>query len=245
EIDLNVGCPSDKVRDGRFGAVLMREPALVADCLAAMIRASTAEGGPEVTVKCRLGVDEQEPAETLPFFLDRCADAGVRHVALHARKAWLKGLSPKQNRDVPPLDPDLAWEMKARRPELQIALNGGVTSLDEAEAHLARGFDGVMIGRAAYHDPGAILAAADRRIFGESGPDADEAAAALAMIPYIEAELARGEKLHRITRHMQGLFNGRRGARAWRRTLSEGARAPGAGPELIESALAEIAPLAA
>ncbi|MEM6439287.1 MAG: tRNA dihydrouridine(20/20a) synthase DusA [Pseudomonadota bacterium] len=245
EINLNVGCPSDKVRDGRFGAVLMREPALVAECLAAMIRASAAEGGPPVTVKCRIGVDEQTPGDVLPDFIDRCADAGVRQVTIHARKAWLKGLSPKENRQVPPLDYDLAREMKARRSDLSIVLNGGIDALSAAEAHLAQGFDGVMIGRAAYHEPGAILAAADRRVFGAPGPDADEVAAALAMMPYIDAELAGGEKLHRITRHMLGLFSGRRGARAWRRILSEGARGPGAGPELIERALAEVAQLAA
>ncbi|MEO0682028.1 MAG: tRNA dihydrouridine(20/20a) synthase DusA [Pseudomonadota bacterium] len=245
EINLNVGCPSDKVQGGCFGAVLMREPERVAACLIAMRRAAEAEGGPEITVKCRIGVDDQDPAQALPAFLDRCADAGVRRFAVHARKAWLQGLSPKENRDVPPLDYGLVAEQAARRPDLHLSLNGGVGSLDEAAAHLAAGFDGVMIGRAAYHDPGAILAAVDRRVFGAAGPDADPAASARAMIPYIEAELSGGERLHRITRHMQGLFAGRRGARAWRRHLSEGARAPGAGPELIERALAEVEPLAA
>ena len=245
EINLNVGCPSDKVRDGRFGACLMREPETVAACVAAMVRASEAEGGPEITVKCRIGVDEQEPAEVLPAFLDRLSDAGVRSFAVHARKAWLQGLSPKENREIPPLDRGLVAAQKARRPDLEIAVNGGVGSLDEAEALLARGFDGVMIGRAAYHDPGAILAAADRRVFGEPVPDADPAEAARAMLPYIEAELAAGERLHRITRHMQGLFAGRPGARAFRRELSEGAGRPGAGPELVEAALERLAPLAA
>lgn len=245
EINLNVGCPSDKVQGGCFGAVLMREPARVAACLEAMRRASVAEGGPEITVKCRIGVDEQAPEKVLPYFIDRCADAGVRRFAVHARKAWLNGLSPKENRDVPPLDYALVASQKTRRSDLHVSLNGGVTSLDAAETHLAQGFDGVMIGRAAYHDPGAILASADRRLFGESAPDVDPYAVARAMIPYAEAEMAEGERLHRITRHMLGLFAGRRGARAWRRRLSEGARLPGAGPELIERALDELEPIAA
>lgn len=245
EINLNLGCPSDKVRDGRFGACLMREPDLVARCLEAMIAASAAEGGPEITAKCRLGVDDQIPAQTLPGFLDRVAAAGVRSVAIHARKAILGGLSPKENRQIPPVDHDLALAMKERRPELEVVVNGGVADLDQVQALLARGFDGVMVGRAAYHDPGGILAAADRRVFGAPGPDATPEGAARAMLPYIEAELAGGERLHRITRHMQGLFAGRPGARAFRRVLSEGAGRPGAGPELVETALAELLPLAA
>lgn len=242
EINLNVGCPSDKVRTGSFGACLMRDPGLVADCVAAMAAASRAEGGPEVTVKCRIGVDDQEPSQTLPAFIDRVSDAGVRHFAIHARKAWLQGLSPKENREIPPLDYPLALAQKARRPELEIAVNGGIASLDAAEAFLAQGADGVMIGRAAWHDPGAILAAADRRVFGETGPDATPDAAARAMIDYAEEALARGERLHRVLRPMLGLFAGRKGARRWRQVLSSASTRPGAGPELIEEALAAVAP---
>jgi tRNA-dihydrouridine synthase A len=245
EINLNVGCPSDRVQSGAFGACLMRTPDLVAECAAAMIRASEAEGGPEITVKSRIGVDDQEPREILPDFLDRVADAGVRSFAIHARKAWLEGLSPKENREIPPLDHGLVVEMKRRRPELDIVANGGIVSLDQAETLLAEGLDGVMIGRAAYHDPVRILAAADRRIFGGPGPDADPAEAVRAMLPYIEAELAAGTGLHRIVRHMLGAFAGLPGARRWRRVLSEGAHRPGAGAELVEAALAEVMPLAA
>ncbi|MGM0584049.1 MAG: tRNA dihydrouridine(20/20a) synthase DusA [Pseudomonadota bacterium] len=245
EINLNVGCPSDKVQGGDFGACLMREPQRVADCLSAMQEASAAAGGPEVTVKSRIGVDDQDPAHVLPDFIDRMAAAGVRSFAVHARKAWLQGLSPKQNRDVPPLDYALVIAQKRRRPDLEIVVNGGVASLDQAEALLAEGLDGVMIGRAAYHEPGAILAAADRRLFGAPGPDPDETAVARAMTDYIEEEMAAGERLHRITRHMLGLFHGRPGARRWRRVLSEASHRPGAGPELVEEALAEVVPKAA
>jgi tRNA-dihydrouridine synthase A len=238
EINLNVGCPSDKVQGGAFGACLMREPARVARCLDAMREASLAEGGPEVTVKSRIGVDDQLPEAVLPAFIDRMADeAGIRSFAVHARKAWLQGLSPRENRDVPPLDPELVLAQKARRPELEIVVNGGVESLDRAAELLAAGADGVMIGRAAYHRPGEILAPADRRLFGAPGPDADEVAAARAMTDYIEAEMAGGERLHRIVRHMLGLFHGRPGARRWRQVLSQAAARPGAGPELVEEAL--------
>ncbi len=245
EINLNVGCPSDKVRDGSFGASLMRKPEQVARCLEAMRRASDAEGGPEVTVKCRIGVDDQVPEEVLPEFIDRMARAGIRSFSIHARKAWLQGLSPKENREVPPLDHPLVHAQKLRRPDLEIVINGGISSLDQAEDLLEAGLDGVMIGRAAYHDPGAILASADRRIFGQRGPDAMPEAAALAMMDYVEEEMARGERLHRIVRHMLGLFAGRPGARAWRRVLSEASSRPGAGPELIEEAVGRLGSLAA
>ncbi|SET53429.1 tRNA dihydrouridine(20/20a) synthase DusA [Oceanicella actignis] len=241
EINLNVGCPSDRVQSGAFGACLMKTPGLVAECVAAMIEASRAAGGPRITVKCRIGVDDQDPEQVLPAFIDRVAAAGVRAFAIHARKAWLQGLSPKENREIPPLDHPLVVRMKRHRPDLEIAVNGGVTSLDQAEALLAQGVDGVMIGRAAYHEPARILAAADRRIFGAPGPDADPVAAVRAMLPYVERELARGTRLGQITRHMLGAFAGRPGARRWRRVLSEGAHRPGAGPELIEAALAEVA----
>ncbi len=239
EINLNVGCPSDRVQSGAFGACLMREPGLVAASVRAMIEA--AEGGPEITVKCRIGVDEQDPERALPGFVDEVAAAGVRRFTVHARKAWLDGLSPKENREVPPLDYALVRRLKALRPDLLIVLNGGIGSLDEAEAHLAAGFDGVMLGRAAYHDPANALIGADRRIFG-AGEDVSPEDAVRAMLPYVEAELAAGERLNRITRHMLTLFQGRPGARRWRRVLSERAHLPGVGPELIEAALGEIEP---
>jgi tRNA-dihydrouridine synthase A len=238
EINLNVGCPSDRVQEGAFGACLMRDPALVADCAAAMIEAA-GSAGPEITIKCRIGVDEQDPEVALPALLDRCAAVGVRSFAVHARKAWLEGLSPKENRTVPPLDYDLVRRVRAGRPGLEIVLNGGIGSLDEAAGHL-QAFHGVMIGRAAYHDPVGVLAAADRRIFGEAAADADPVAAVRAMYPYIEDELARGTRLNQITRHMLGAFAGRPGARRWRQTLSAGAHRPGAGVALVEAALAEL-----
>jgi len=238
ELNLNVGCPSDRVQSGCFGAALMKTPALVADCVAAMIEAA---GPVPVTVKCRIGVDAQDPEAMLPAFLATLADAGVRRVAIHARKAWLEGLSPKQNREIPPLDHDLVVRMKRGFPTLAILVNGGIADLDQARGFLARGLDGVMIGRAAYQAP-AMLGAADRLIFGEATPDVPPEAAVRAMLPYIEAERARGTGLHQIARHMLGAFQGRPGARAWRRTLSENAHRPGAGPELVERALAEVAP---
>lgn len=236
EVNLNVGCPSDRVKSGTFGAVLMLDPGRVAECASAMIAASK---GPEITVKCRIGVDDQEPRDTLPAFLETIASAGVKNVTIHARKAWLQGLSPKENREVPPLDYALVLEMKRAFPDLSIAINGGITSLDQAEAFLAGGLDGVMIGRAAYHDPFTILGAADRRIFGSDHAIRAEDAAR-AMLPYIEAHLASGGRLNQITRHMLGLFAGRPGARAWRRHLSENAHRTGAGPEVIRDALAKI-----
>lgn len=240
EIDLNIGCPSDRVQSGRFGACLMREPDLVAACVGAMIEASAAAGGPEITVKCRLGVDDQPVEATLPAFIDQVAVAGVRRFTIHARKAWLQGLSPKENRDVPPLDYDLALCMKRRRPELMVLVNGGVASLDAVEAHLAAGFDGVMVGRAAYHEPMAILGEADARIFGEDAPPADAVSVARAMIPYAETRLAAGDRLHAVTRHMLGLFAGQRGAREWRRRLTVEAARDGAGPQVIEQALLAV-----
>ena len=244
EINLNVGCPSDRVQSGAFGAVLMRDPALVARCLSAMAEGvARGRAAAEITVKCRIGVDEQEPREVLPAFLEAVAAAGVRRVTIHARKAWLEGLSPKQNREVPPLDHPLVHEMKARFADLHVSLNGGIDSLDAAEAHLAQGLDGVMIGRAAYHRPADILLEADARIFAaaaDAAPARSREEAARAMLPYVEAQLSRGVRLHQITRHMLGLFHGRPGGRIWRRMLSEGAHAPGAGPELIEAALAAM-----
>lgn len=236
EINLNVGCPSDRVQSGTFGAVLMKSPGLVAECCAAMIAAQPLE----VTVKCRIGVDDQEPQEVLPEFLARVASAGVVRFSIHARKAWLQGLSPKENRDIPPLDYELVQQMRGLFPALHLSVNGGITTLDQVEAFLDAGLDGVMVGRAAYHQPTDILAAADRRIFGTTGPDATAEGAVRAMLPYIEAHLVAGGRLNQITRHMLGLFAGRPGARVWRRMLSEGAHRPGAGPTLLEQALAEI-----
>ena len=240
EINLNVGCPSDRVQSGRFGACLMREPELVADCVAAMIEAA-GDDGPDITVKCRIGVDDQEPAEVLPDFVDRVAAAGIRHFAIHARKAWLDGLSPKENRDVPPLDYDLVARVKAERPDLVISLNGGIKSLAEAREHLRR-VDGVMIGRAAYNDPAGILSGADALITGEDRELVAPEDAVRAMYPYVAEELSRGTRLNQIARHMLGAFAGRPGARAWRRILSTGAVRPGAGIGLIEEALAAVTP---
>jgi tRNA-dihydrouridine synthase A len=236
EINLNVGCPSDRVQSGSFGAVLMERPGLVADCVAAMMAASPVE----VTVKCRIGVDEQDPEQVLPEFLRIVSDAGVTRFTIHARKAWLQGLSPKENRDIPPLDYPLVHRMKAVFPGLDLSINGGVTTLDEAEAHLAAGMDGVMIGRAAYHTPADVLLEADCRIFGETGPAPTAHQVAEAMLPYIEAHIAGGGRLNQITRHMLGLFAGRPGARHWKRILSEEAHKDGAGPEVVERALSAV-----
>ncbi len=234
EVNLNCGCPSDRVQSGCFGAVLMERPALVAECVAAM----QGETAAPVTVKCRIGVDDQDPAEVLPRFLETVASAGVRHFIIHARKAWLQGLSPKENREIPPLDYALVLTMKRQFPELTICLNGGVTALAQVQALLDQGLDGVMIGRAAYHDPASVLIGADA-LWGEDfAPDAF--GVVTAMLPYVEAHLAQGGRLHQITRHMLGLFTGRPGARGWRRVLSEGANRPGAGTDLVLEALAQV-----
>lgn len=233
EINLNVGCPSDRVQSGRFGACLMREPELVAECMAAIGAAVKIPA----TVKCRIGVDDQDPEESLFGLVDLCARAGVTSFVVHARKAWLKGLSPKENRDIPPLDYPLVWRLKRERPDLTIVINGGVASLDEAEEHLKH-VDGVMLGRAAYHTP-TILAEVDARIFGE-GEAVDPFAAVIAYKDYVASELARGTHLAAMTRHMLGLFHGRPGARAWRRILTVEGVKPGAGLEVIDRALAEV-----
>ena len=242
EINLNVGCPSDRVQSGTFGACLMRAPDLVADCASAMIEAAGA-AGPVITVKCRIGVDDQDPTEALPRFVSTVAARGVRHFAVHARKAWLEGLSPKENRTVPPLDHALVARLRDDRPDLSIAVNGGIASPEQVRMHLAGGFAGVMVGRAAYHDPAGILGTADAIVTGRDLPPVDPADAIRGMYDYIEERLAEGTQLNRITRHMLGAFAGRPGARAWRRTLSEGAHRPGAGIRLIESALAQVRPI--
>ncbi len=235
EVNLNVGCPSDRVQSGSFGAVLMERPALVADCVAAMIDASTVD----VTVKCRIGVDDQDVHQTLPAFIETVSQAGVNRFTIHARKAWLQGLSPKQNRDVPPLDYDLVLQIKRDFPDLHISVNGGITSLDQARAFLDAGLDGVMIGRAAYHTPDDILLGADAEIFGGTTRKTTLQVVE-EMRPYIERHLVEGGRLNQITRHMLGLFHGRPGARGWRRTLSEGAPKDGAGLEVLDAALAYV-----
>ena len=240
EINLNVGCPSDRVQSGTFGAVLMKTPELVADCVAAMIEASPVE----VTVKCRIGVDDQEPRDVLPDFLEKVRAVGVQRVTIHARKAWLQGLSPKENREIPPLDYNLVHEMKAAFSDLHVSVNGGIASLEAAQEFLEAGLDGVMIGRAAYHNPADVLLGADTLIFGQGHMTTAEQAV-LDMLPYIERHLADGGKLHQITRHMLGLFTGRPGARMWRRVLSEGATRPGADGRLVLDALGHVSDIAA
>ena len=240
EINLNVGCPSDRVQSGTFGAILMKQPALVAKCVAEMRAAVDVE----VTVKCRIGVDDQNPEVILPEFLAHIVGAGCTRVTIHARKAWLKGLSPKENRDIPPLDYDLVLRMKGLFPNLHISINGGITSLDQAVGFLEGGLDGVMIGRSAYHAPSDILASADRRVFGSAGPDRAPADVVHNMLPYIEDHLATGGRLNQITRHMLGLFTGQPGARGWRRCLSEGAAKPGAGTALVLEALEQVEAMA-
>ncbi len=238
EINLNCGCPSDRVQSGTFGAVLMKEPDRVAECVAAMREVVSVD----VTVKCRIGVDDQNPADVLPAFLDKVSSAGCKRVTIHARKAWLQGLSPKENRDIPPLDYGLVHRMKGDFPDLHISINGGITSLDQALEHLEAGLDGVMIGRAAYHQPTDILAQADGRIYG-MGAAVDPVDVVYKMVPYIDAHIADGGRLHQVTRHMLGLFAGRPGARAWRRFLSEGAVRENAGTEVLIQALDRITPV--
>jgi len=232
EINLNIGCPSDRVQSGCFGAALMREPELVGDCAAAM-RAAVAV---PVTVKCRIGVDDQEPGEALFALVDRCARAGVSTFAVHARKAWLKGLSPKENREVPPLDYGIVYALKSARPQLNIIVNGGIETLEQAETHLAH-VDGVMMGRAAYQMP-AMLAEVDARFFG--GPQRDVSEAVGAYVDYIAARLQQGVPLNAMTKHMLGLFHGQPGARAFRRHLSEHACRKAVGLGVLRDALAFI-----
>lgn len=235
EFNLNVGCPSDRVKSGCFGAVLMKDPELVARCVAAMMAVSAVP----VTVKCRIGVDDQVPEEVLPAFLSQMSDAGVRRVIVHARKAWLNGLSPKENREIPPLDYPLVLRMKEGFPHLHISINGGITSIGQAQSFLAQGLDGVMIGRAAYHEPWDSLAMVDQLIFGGMpGPTRHEVVRS--MIPYISAHISDGGRLNQITRHMLGLYHGCPGARHWRRVLSENAGRDGAGIDVIEEALASV-----
>jgi tRNA-dihydrouridine synthase A len=234
EINLNVGCPSDRVQEGRFGACLMAEPALVAHGVAAMKAAVKVP----VTVKCRIGIDDQDPEETLFAFTEMVKAAGTDALIVHARKAWLRGLSPKENRDVPPLDYALVHRLKRLHPDLEIIINGGIASLEQAQEQLGT-VDGVMMGRAAYQEPWRLLVA-DPLLFGASAPFASPKAAALALIPYIERELAKGVRLSSITRHVLGLFRAVPGARAFRRHLATEAVKPGAGAQVMADALALV-----
>jgi tRNA-dihydrouridine synthase A len=234
EINLNVGCPSDRVQEGRFGACLMAEPGLVAEGVAAMKAAVKIP----VTVKCRIGIDEQDPEQSLFGFTEVVKAAGTDALIVHARKAWLKGLSPRENRDVPPLDYPLVHRLKASHPDLAIVLNGGIASLEQAQAELGA-LDGIMMGRAAYQEPWRLLAV-DPLLFGEPAPFASAREAALALIPYIESELAKGVRLHSITRHVLGLFRAVPGARAFRRHLATEAVKPGAGAAVMADALAQV-----
>ena len=234
EINLNVGCPSDRVQEGRFGACLMAEPALVAEGVAAMKAAVAIP----VTVKCRIGIDEQDPVETLFGFTDKVKAAGADALIVHARKAWLKGLSPKENREVPPLDYALVHRLKQAHPELPIVLNGGIASLEQARAEMGE-LDGVMMGRAAYQEPWRLLAV-DPLMFDEPAPVASAKAALEAFMPYVEQELAHGVRLSSITRHVLGLFRAVPGARAFRRHLATEAVKPGAGIAVLQEAMALV-----
>jgi tRNA-dihydrouridine synthase A len=233
EINLNAGCPSDRVQDGRFGACLMAEPGLVGECVDAMKAAVSVP----VTVKCRIGIDDQDPEPALDVFAQTVEAAGADALIVHARKAWLKGLSPKENREVPPLDYARVYRLKAAHPQLPVVINGGICTLDEAKAHLAH-VDGVMMGRAAYQEPWRLLDA-DSVLFGETPPVASAKDAASALVPYIERELAQGTRLHAITRHLHGLFRAVPGARAYRRRLAGAATSSG-GAELLVEALALV-----
>jgi len=234
EINLNVGCPSDRVQSGRFGACLMMEPARVADCIAAMSQAVSVP----VTVKTRIGVDDRDSYEELVHLVDCVRQAGCETLVIHARKAYLQGLSPKENRTLPPLNYGHVYRIKQQFPDLNIIVNGGITDLDAAKQHLVA-VDGVMLGRSAYHNP-YILAAADSRLFHDWRPAPSREEVVEQMLPYIERELKRGSPLKQITRHMLGLFQGMPGARHWRRHLSEHGPRQGAGIEVVTQALESL-----
>jgi tRNA-dihydrouridine synthase A len=234
EINLNVGCPSDRVKEGRFGACLMAEPKLVAEGVAAMKRAVKIP----VTVKCRIGIDDQDPETALDALARGVIAAGADALIVHARKAWLNGLSPKENRDIPPLDYGRVYRLKRAMPDVPVIINGGVPSVEEAKAHLAH-VDGVMLGRAAYQEPWRLLSV-DPELFGEAAPHATMQDAFEAMMPYIEAQLARGTRLHAITRHFVGAFHAVPGARAFRRHLAEQGVKPGAGVDVLRDAIARV-----
>jgi tRNA-dihydrouridine synthase A len=234
EINLNVGCPSDRVKDGRFGACLMAEPVLVAGGVHAMKLAVNIP----VTVKCRIGIDDQDPETALDALARGVIAAGADALIVHARKAWLNGLSPRENRDIPPLDHGRVYRLKASMPHVPIIINGGIASLAEAKEHLAH-VDGVMLGRAAYHEPWRLLAA-DPELFGEAAPHAAMKGVFEAMMPYIDRELAHGTRLHSITRHFVGAYHGVPGARAFRRHLAENGVKPGAGVNVLRDAIALV-----
>ena len=234
EVNINVGCPSDRVQSGRFGACLMREPDLVARCVEAMRNAVSIP----VTVKCRIGVDEQEPEEALPAMARAVREAGCETLIVHARKAWLEGLSPKENRDIPPLDYPLVYRLKRSMPDMEIIVNGGIATLDEAALHLAHA-DGAMLGRAAYQNP-YILADVDARFYDDTAAPPSRHEVLEAFLPYVQRELAHGTHLHAMTRHILGLFQGQPGARAFRRHISENAPRPGAGLEVIREAMQKV-----
>ncbi|WP_091952185.1 tRNA dihydrouridine(20/20a) synthase DusA [Bradyrhizobium shewense] len=234
EINLNVGCPSDRVKDGRFGACLMAEPEPVARCVDAMKQAVAVP----VTVKCRIGIDDQDPEVALDALARAVVASGCDALIVHARKAWLNGLSPKENRDIPPLDYERVYRLKRAMPDVPVIINGGIRGLDEARAHLEH-VDGVMLGRAAYQDPWRLLGV-DQEIFGEATPHATMQDAFEAMMPYIEQQLARGTRLHAITRHFVGAFHAVPGARAFRRHLAEQGVKAGAGLEVLRDAIARV-----
>jgi tRNA-dihydrouridine synthase A len=234
EININVGCPSDRVKDGRFGACLMAEPQLVAEGVSAMKRAVQVP----VTVKCRIGIDDQDPEVALDTLARDVVAAGADTLIVHARKAWLNGLSPKENRDIPPLDYDRVYRLKAAMPDVPIIINGGIANLDEAKQHLGH-VDGVMLGRAAYHDPWRLLTV-DSDLFGEAPPRVTMKDVFEAIVPYIERQLAQGTRLHSITRHFVGAFHGVPGARAFRRHLAENGVKPGAGVNVLRDAIALV-----
>jgi tRNA-dihydrouridine synthase A len=234
EININIGCPSDRVKEGRFGACLMAEPELVADCVAAMKRAVTIR----VTVKCRLGIDDQDPETALDALAHAVVAAGADALIVHARKAWLDGLSPKQNRDIPPLDYDRVYRLKRAMPEVPIILNGGIGSVAAAKQHLEH-VDGVMLGRAAYQEPWRLLDV-DSELFGEAAPYATMKEALEALIPYIDEKLRQGVRLHAITRHVIGSFQGVPGARAFRRYLAEFGVKPDADSSVLTKAMTAV-----
>ncbi|QIR15675.1 tRNA dihydrouridine(20/20a) synthase DusA [Shewanella aestuarii] len=234
EVNINVGCPSDRVQNGRFGACLMAEPDLVAECVDAMKQVVDIP----VTVKTRIGIDEQDSYEFLTKFIDTVSAKGCSEFTIHARKAWLQGLSPKENREIPPLDYDRVYQLKRDYPHLNIAINGGITSLEQAKVHLAQ-LDGVMVGREAYQNP-YMLAEVDQQLFGSSGPILSRDEVIEKMVPYIERHIQQGGRLNHITRHMIGLFQGLPGSRSWRRHLSENAHKTGAGIEVVRDAVASM-----
>ena len=234
EVNLNVGCPSDRVQSGRFGACLMAEPPLVADCVAAMSEAT----GLAITVKHRIGIDDMDSYEQLSHFVATVSQAGCSTFIVHARKAWLQGLSPKQNREIPPLQYEVVHRLKQDFPQLEIILNGGLKTLSQMEQQLGQ-VDGIMIGREAYQNPW-VLAQVDARIFGKTAAPLTRQQVVEKMRPFVEQQLALGVPVHRVTRHMLGLFQGQPGARAWRRHLSENVHRPGTGPEILNQALARV-----